>query len=51
MNSEKKLLEEIEKKRLLMVNLTLKTSFSNPEVIKISQNLDHILNRYNKSGK
>lgn len=48
MHIEKKLLEEIEKQRLVMINLTLQTSLSYQEVIQISQNLDCLLNKYEK---
>ncbi|WP_430510402.1 aspartyl-phosphate phosphatase Spo0E family protein [Gottfriedia solisilvae] len=51
MHKEKKLLEEIEKQRLEMINLTLQTSLSSQEVIQISQNLDCLLNKYDKSVK
>jgi Spo0E like sporulation regulatory protein len=51
MYTEKKLLVEIEKQRLRLINLALQTSFSYPEVIKISQNLDYLLNMYHKYVK
>ncbi|PGS55441.1 aspartyl-phosphate phosphatase Spo0E family protein [Bacillus sp. AFS041924] len=51
MYKEKKLLEEIENLRLLMINLTQRNSLSYPEVIKISQNLDYLLNKYEKTIK
>ena len=51
MYKEKKLLEEIEKLRMHMVNLTIQKSFSYPEVLKISQNLDCLLNKYDKRVK
>jgi len=51
MYTKKKLLEEIEKQRLLMINLTHQNSFSYPEVIKASQILDYLLNKYDKSLK
>ncbi|XZF75848.1 aspartyl-phosphate phosphatase Spo0E family protein [Bacillus sp. AL-1R] len=49
MCKENKLLEEIENLRMRVVKLTIQKSFSYPEVLKISQNLDSLLNRYDKS--
>ncbi|MFT8320035.1 MAG: aspartyl-phosphate phosphatase Spo0E family protein [Bacillus sp. (in: firmicutes)] len=45
--SEKKLLQDIEEYREMMVYLANCTSFSHPRVIDISIKLDELLNEYN----
>ncbi|HWJ79024.1 MAG TPA: aspartyl-phosphate phosphatase Spo0E family protein [Niallia sp.] len=46
--SERKLLDDIEEYREMMIYLANSTSFSHPRVIDISTKLDHLLNNYEK---
>ncbi|MEN6412509.1 MAG: aspartyl-phosphate phosphatase Spo0E family protein [Veillonellales bacterium] len=46
----KRLLENIETLRKTMVNMGMDKGLSNPDVIKLSQKLDSLLNKYHKLG-
>ena len=48
--SDRKLLEDIEEHREMMIYLANSTSFSHPKVIDISTKLDHLLNKYEKTN-
>lgn len=50
-NNIEVLLEQIEKNRKQMIDMVKKKPLTDPDIIKVSQKLDELLNEYKRLGK